>query len=189
MFQNTAAKLPYLRSSILDHLTLLNPWPGGRLSLVTYPNIDDTWDVRAIVVTSDEPYEARVLVHVNDSRCELTGLRRMLHLLQEAQRREHQDTVTGDILIGSGIGNGHMDASRRWYRRRGPARPLRGQEMPLGHPPHGIRQPRAEWVDDAHYREGNRGEAVPPRRRETDEWTTASEQYQRELEEQAAQWY
>jgi len=83
MLQNTATKLLYLRNSILGHLTLLNPWPRGRLSLVTYPNIDDTWDVRAIVVTSD----------------------------------------------------------------------------------------------DAHYREGDRGEAVPPRRHEMDEWTAAFEQY------------
>jgi len=177
MFQNTTAKLLYLRNSILDHLTLLNPWPGGRLSLVTYPNIDDTWDVRAIVVTSDEPYEASVLVHVNDSRCELTGLRQMLHLLQEAQRRNLQERTTGDILISAGIGIGHIDVLRPSYGLRGPAVPRREQEMPLGHMPHGRRQPRADWVDDAHYREGNRGEAVPPQRRGTDEWTTAFEQY------------
>ena len=96
-----------------------NPWPGGRLSVVTYPNIDDTWDVRAIVVTSDEPYETRVLGHVNDSRCELTGLREMLHSLQQAHRRILQEMLTGDILISSGIENGHMDALRRWHRRRG----------------------------------------------------------------------
>jgi len=113
----------------------------------------------------------------------------MLHLLQEAQRQNLQETITGDILISAGIGIGHTDVLRPSYGLRGTAVPRREQEMPLGHTPHGMRQPRADWVNDAHYREGNRGEAAPPRRHETDEWTAASEQYQHELEEQAAQRY
>jgi len=82
-----------------------------------------------------------------------------------------------------------MQFLRRWHRRRGSAVPQRIQEMLLEYMRNGRRQPRADWVDDAGYWEGNRSEAVPARRHEMDEWTAASEQYQREQEEQVAQRY
>jgi hypothetical protein len=177
MLHNTAAELLYLRNLILAHVTLIDPWPHGRLSLVTYPNPNNTWDVRIVVVVSHEPYEARVLGHVNESLGEMAGLREMLHALRQSLRQKLGGTKTGDVVGSAGIVGEYVDVQGRFDRWSGASIPQRRQEIPLRW------DPRVGLGNNARCPESRWNGAAPPARYGVGGWNVGAERLQDQREE------
>jgi hypothetical protein len=105
MFHHTAAEVLGLRNAILSHATVMNPYPRGRLALVTYPAANNRWNVRVLVVTQ-EPHEVKVLAHVDDGSGEMAALREMLNALQRDARRILGVGTTGDVFRFNGSTEG-----------------------------------------------------------------------------------
>ena len=126
----------HLRNLILTHATLLNPSAHGTLQLVTYPNNNGGWDVRLIAITP-EPYECRVLAHVDSDLGERVAMQDMLYLLQK-----RTEETLGKLNVNSVVSLGDEG------RRRG-----------------GSYDMRAEWTDSGHERYERRNAYVPAYRR------------------------
>jgi hypothetical protein len=141
----------HIRNSILTHALLFNPFPDGRLEILTCPNEHGSWDARIIVLTQ-EPYECRILTHVSDSAGEVAAMQYLLGALQFRSRR---------MLDAQKVGESFRIREERedWVERRS----LGGSPTPNEYRGRGnVRVPsmgmspvaRREWEDGGRWHDG-----------------------------------